>query len=167
MPAKRKPSKPSPKRAAKPKSEAIEPKRGRGRPDFVPTVEQRNMVQVMSGYGIPQDKIACLVINPDTGIGISEVTLRKVFAKEIQVGLAQAQVKVVGALFKNATESNNVAAQIFIAKARYGYREKDAVKVDMTVREKDVDENTKIEKARRVAFMLAQGARAAKALAKS
>lgn len=125
------------------------------------------MVQVMSGYGIPQDKIACLILNPDTGIGISEVTLRKVFPKEIQVGLAQAQVKVVGALFKNATESNNVAAQIFIAKARYGYREKDSVKVDMTVREKDGDEASRIEKARRVAFMLAQGARAAKALAKS
>ena len=167
MPAKRKPSKPSPKRAAKPETTAIEVKRGRGRPDFVPTAEQRNMVQVMSGYGIPQDKIACLIINTGTGIGISEVTLRKVFDKEIQTGLAQAQVKVVGALFKNATESNNVAAQIFIAKARYGYRERDSVKLEVTAPEKDVDESSRIEKARRVAFMLAQGARAAKAMAKS
>ena len=80
MPAKRKPSKPSPKRAAK----AETPKRGKGRPEFKPTAEQRNMVQVMSGYGIPQDKIACLIINPETSAGISEVTLRKVFHKEIQ-----------------------------------------------------------------------------------
>ena len=121
------------------------------------------MVQVMSGYGIPQDKIACLIINPETSAGISEVTLRKVFHKEIQTGLAQAQLQVVGALFKNAVQSNNVAAQIFLAKARYGYRDRDSVKVDMTVKEKDGDENSKIEQARRVAFVLALGARAAKA----
>lgn len=159
MPAKRKPSKPSPKRAEK----AETPKRGKGRPEFKPTAEQRNMVQVMSGYGIPQDKIAVLIINPETGAGISEVTLRKVFHTEIQTGLAQAQVKVVGALFKNATEKENVIAQIFLAKSRYGYRDRDSVKVDMTVKEKDGDENSKIEQARRVAFVLALGARAAKA----
>ena len=122
------------------------------------------MVQVLSGYGIPQEKIAVLTINPTTGIGISEHTLRKAFSNEIAAGLAQAQVQVVGALHKNAVISNNVAAQIFLCKTRYGYREKDSMKVDVTV--KDGDENSMIEKARRVAFMLAQGARAARSMKK-
>jgi hypothetical protein len=166
MPAK-KPLKKPPKRLAIAGDQGVLIKKNLGgRPEFKPSADHRALVRELSAYGIPQDKIAILVINPETGIGISEVTLRKVFVEEIRTGLAEGQQQVIGSLFKNAVLSNNVAAQIFLAKARYGYRERDDGHAPM-VPEKDNDENTRIEKARRVAFMLAQGARAAKALAKS
>ena len=50
-----------------------------GRPAHVPTDETRNMVESLSGFGIPQDEIARLV-------GIDPKTLRFHYADQIELG---------------------------------------------------------------------------------
>jgi hypothetical protein len=43
---------------------------------FVPTTEQRDNVEALTGYGIPHEEICRLVINPRTGRPIDDKTLR-------------------------------------------------------------------------------------------
>lgn len=81
-----------------------------------PTDEQREQVKTLSGLGVPQEDIC-------TMIGITEPTLRKHYRTEIDLGFAQANAKIAGSLFKQAT-SGNTAAAIFWLKARCGWREK-------------------------------------------
>jgi hypothetical protein len=107
------------------KTRAKEPsKRGRGRPEFEPTEEQKKLVDQLAGYGIPEPDIARLVINPATKEGISPVTLRKYFRDELDVGHVRANQQVAGALFKNATTGTETypggipTAQIFWLKTR-------------------------------------------------
>ena len=110
------PSRPSPKSA--PAS-----KRPEGKPPFVPTQAQRELVQAMSAYGIPQDDIRLLIINSQTKKPLSRDTLAKAFEEEIATGTAKANAQVIGALFKNAV-GGNVTAQIYWTKCRAGWREK-------------------------------------------
>lgn len=170
MPSAAKPSPPPPKRAARSKPAPEPPvKRGRGRPKgvgaFRPTQEQRDLVEAMAAFGIPEEDMVTLIRNPKTGKHIAINTLRKHFHGEQARGLAQANVKVAGALFKAATVQGNVTAQIFWLKARAGYREK----VDVTApadtsgaRIQDTDTDSLLDAARRVAFTMALGAHAIK-----
>ena len=108
------------------KNRAKEPKRGRGRPEFEPTDEQRKLVDELAGYGIPEPDIAKLVLNPSSKppSPISPVTLRKYFREELDAGHVRANHKVAGALFKNATTGTETypggipTAQIFWLKTR-------------------------------------------------
>jgi len=61
---------------------------------FVPTAEQRQNVEAMTGFGIPQEEIARLIKNPETGAPIDEKTLRLHFAEEIATGLAKVKANV-------------------------------------------------------------------------
>jgi hypothetical protein len=58
-------------------------KRSSGRPQFVPTQEQRLRVSVYVGAGLTQAEIAKLIVNPGTGRPVDEKTLRKFFAPEL------------------------------------------------------------------------------------
>ncbi len=91
-------------------------KRGRGRPPFQPSDEQRKTVTAMAGYGIPQEGISKV-------IGIDLKTLRKHFRGELDKGEIVATSKVAESLYKMATEGN-VSAAIFWMKARAGWSEK-------------------------------------------
>ncbi len=91
-------------------------KRGRGRPAFQPSDEQRKTVTAMAGYGIPQEGISKV-------IGIDLKTLRKHFREELDKGEVVATSKVAESLYKMATEGN-VSAAIFWMKARAGWSEK-------------------------------------------
>ena len=51
-----------------------------GRPAHVPTDETRNLVESLSGFGIPQDEIARLV-------GVDPKTLRFHYADQIELGM--------------------------------------------------------------------------------
>jgi hypothetical protein len=66
----------------------------------------------------PQDDIANFV-------EISDVTLRKHYASDLIRGKAEANLKVVQALFKNATRENNpnVVAQMFWLKNQAGWKD--------------------------------------------
>ena len=66
-----------------------------GRPSHVPTDETRNMVESLSGFGIPQDEIARLV-------GIDPKTLRFHYADQIELGSIKATAKVAQNLFTMA-----------------------------------------------------------------
>lgn len=98
------------------------PPHARGGAMFVPTDEQRRMVKVMSGFGIPQPDVA-------SQIGIDAKTLRKHFREELDRGMTEANMRVAQSLFTMATTGSNVAAAIFWMKARAGWREKHEVVV--------------------------------------
>jgi hypothetical protein len=89
------------------------------RPQFEPSGDQRRSVQAMAGYGIPEDAIA-RTIGPK---GIDPKTLRKHFRRELSLGSAHASVQVTRTLFQMAISGKCVAATIFWAKTRIGWRE--------------------------------------------
>jgi len=93
------------------------------RPAFAPTDEQRRLVRSLATYGIPQDRIAAEVINPETGDAIDPKTLRLHFRAELNTGNTKATAQVAQALFNNAVKKNNVVAQIFWLKTQARWSE--------------------------------------------
>lgn len=91
-------------------------KRGRGRPAFEPTDEQRSLVRDLATAGIRQDAICKVVKWPD-GQCIDEKTLRKHFADELETGTIEANAAVAGKLYTLAMQGN-IAAVIFWLKTR-------------------------------------------------
>ena len=91
---------------------------GRGRPAHVPTDETRNLVELLSGFGIPQDEIARLV-------GIDPKTLRFHYADQIELGTIKATAKVAQNLFTMACKPTRegLSAAIFWLKVRAGWSE--------------------------------------------
>ena len=98
-----------------------ETKRKRGRPAFQPTDEQRETVQAMTSYGIPEREIAAV-------IGVSQKTITKYFPEERATGTAKANAQVAQSLFKQAVEGN-VGAACFWLKTRAGWREKQDIEL--------------------------------------
>lgn len=93
----------------------------------------RGLVKTLSGYGIPEEDICKLVLNPTTGKPIDAKTLRKHFRKELDTGAVAANAKVAGALFKMATGGTGqgaVTAAIFWLKTRA--RWKDSHRLELT-----------------------------------
>ena len=87
------------------------------RPKFTPTVEQRKQVKALAAYGISQDEIAKY-------IDVAPKTLRKHFRRELELGIIDAKARIANKLYQIATTGNgNVAALIFLAKTRLGWRE--------------------------------------------
>ena len=75
-----------------------------GRCSEAPDDRSRQMVEVLSGFGIPQDKIADV-------IGVDGKTLRKHYATELQRGAATVEAKLVGNLLKLASGSDGTVLQ--------------------------------------------------------
>jgi len=86
-----------------------------GRRAFQPTEDDRLKVARMCAYGIPQFQIATI-------FGIAPKTLRKHFPKELTESAIEANFKVADTLFKMATSGRHVAASIFWAKTRNGFK---------------------------------------------
>lgn len=93
-----------------------------GRASFRATDEQRRTVRAMAGYGIPQDEIARVVINPATGRPITRKTMARHFGEEIATGATEANMKVAQSLYRQAVDGH-VTAAIFWCKTRMGWRE--------------------------------------------
>src|SRR6202035_1582422 len=77
------PKKPDTPKAAAPRGGA---RPGAGRPmskKFAPTADQRGNVEAMTGFGISQEEICRVVINPETGKPIDKKTLELHFADEM------------------------------------------------------------------------------------
>lgn len=105
---------------------------GAGHP-FRPTDEQRQQVELLVGLGLTLEEIATVIINPGTGKGISTDTLQAHFIKELDEGNAKVKAKVIGSLVKRAISHDHpqgAACGMFIAKCRYGWKEKHAVEVE-------------------------------------
>lgn len=98
------------------------------RPQFEPTAEQRELVEQLAAFGIPQPDIANF-IRARNGKAITEKTLRKHFRAELDSGEVKANVKVAKGLFKNAitpTDTHpggNPTSQIFWLKTRGRWKE--------------------------------------------
>ncbi len=90
---------------------------------FEPTEEQRQFVETTSGLGITQDDICHLVINPETGGGISKRTLHKHFKEELNAGGSKAKAMIAQKLFDHL-KAGNVTTAIFLAKVRLGWVER-------------------------------------------
>jgi hypothetical protein len=90
----------------------------RGRPRHTPDNETRNLVESLSGFGIPQDEIARLV-------GIDPKTLRFHYADQIELGTIKATAKVAQNLFTMACKPTRegLSAAIFWLKVRAGWSE--------------------------------------------
>jgi hypothetical protein len=83
-----------------------------------PTEQSRMLVRRLSGMAVPQNDIAAMV-------EVSDVSLRKYYRGDLDRGLAEANLKVVHALFQAATRPNNpnVVAQMFWLKNRAGWKD--------------------------------------------
>lgn len=157
-------------------------KRRAGRPKFKPSAEQREQVRLMAACGIPEDEMVILFINPQTSKPITAKTLRANFREELDRGLLQSNLKVVGSLFKNATTPTkiyphgNPILQIFWAKCRLRWNQD---RGRMGLGESEVvapvhpmlDDGAAVvlnnDLARRVAFMLTEAADAGTKVAKA
>jgi hypothetical protein len=84
----------------------------------VPTDDTRNLVESLSGFGIPQDEVARLV-------GIDPKTLRFHYADQIELGTIKATAKVAQNLFTMACKPTRegLSAAIFWLKVRAGWSE--------------------------------------------
>jgi hypothetical protein len=99
--------------------------REKGRPAFVPTAEQRDLVRDMAGLGARYSDI-CLFVKKADGKPISDVTLTKYFGQELGEGKARANMNVSRSLYVNATSGLNVQAQIFWLKTQARWKEEPA-----------------------------------------
>jgi DNA-binding CsgD family transcriptional regulator len=87
-----------------------------GRPPFVPTEKDSQIVLIMVGANIGQDKIAM-------ALGISEATLRKHFKTEIRKGAAQVEAQLVANMMRLAGGKDGTAfrANEFMLNCRFGW----------------------------------------------
>ena len=90
---------------------------GAGRPAFVPADHERQQVEALSGYGLPQDQIAILIRG-----GIALETLREHFAKELVSGKAKANGQIGKTLFQKAM-GGDTTAMIWWSKAQMRWAE--------------------------------------------
>lgn len=91
------------------------------RPQFQPTDEDRALVEQLAAFGIPVTSMT-LFVKDKAGKSISERTLRKHFAKELDLGEMKANVKVAQTLFKKAI-SGDTTSMIFWLKTRARWKE--------------------------------------------
>lgn len=152
-----------PETAAPPAASEPTSKRGRGRPAFEPTPEQRSIVETAIGYGLTQTQTCMLVKNPQNGRPIDIKTLTFYFTEEVRNGEAvchfeasvslrhlirgrPAQYDAAGNLIRKEIEVQP-SAVYFYHKTRRGWRETQHVEHSGAVEFKDA----KAELARRIA----------------
>jgi len=90
---------------------------------FKPNDDQRRQVMMLAGFGFNQQTIG-------TFIGISHVSLRRYFRRELDIGPTEANLRVANALYKNATTNGNVTAQIFWMRSRMGWKDRNVDELD-------------------------------------
>ncbi|WP_205744394.1 hypothetical protein [Dyella sp. M7H15-1] len=101
---------------------------GAGRSAFLPTRQQRELVEQLAAFGIRHVDIP-LFIKDAAGKPITEPTLRKHFAEELDTGRVKANVKVAQTLYKKAL-TGDTTSMIFWLKCRGDW--KDAQRVELT-----------------------------------
>jgi hypothetical protein len=99
-----------------------------GRPSHKPTKETRQKVREHSMVGTPQELIADI-------LNIDEKTLRKHYREELDHGLAEANARACGILYRNVTKGDP-ASVFFWLKTRAGFKETNVVQ----------NENKKVKK---------------------
>lgn len=92
-----------------------QPNKG-GRPPYAPTDKERQMVEILAGFAIPQVEIA-------QAISISQHTLLKYFAQELACGAAKVHAKLATNLLRLSSGSDGTAlkATMFALQTRFGW----------------------------------------------
>lgn len=101
---------------------------------FKPTEAQRAQVETLAGFGLRQDEICLLVINPNTGRPVGPDTLRAAFEDELAVGPVKTSAKVAESIYKRAVSTDSPSAQRaseFFAKCKMGWKERVAIDVEV------------------------------------
>src|SRR3954451_16042117 len=84
---------------------------------FKASSRDRNLVRALTACGNSHEEIAKI-------LGIRPSMLRKYFREELDLGGMQANAKVLGSIFKAATQDKNMTAAIFWAKTQGGAKQK-------------------------------------------
>lgn len=87
-----------------------------GRPAHKPTDQSRRTVEILAGMAIPSDKIA-------DALDIAKGTLRKHYRRELDVGAAKVEAKLVGSLLTIAggKDATALKAIMFALQSRFGW----------------------------------------------
>ncbi len=116
-----------------------------GTPPHIPTPEMRAEVAALVSFGNNQEQIA-------NYMRISQDTLAKYYKHELETSVLSANARVANALFRKATEQDDLGAQIFWLKTRARWREKDRddpqnedLVKDIVKRKKQLDAKNKKE----------------------
>jgi hypothetical protein len=84
---------------------------------FKASSKDRKLVSALTACGNSPEEIAKI-------LGIKPGVMRKYFREELELGGTQANAKVLGSIFKAATQENNMTAAIFWAKTQGGTKQK-------------------------------------------
>lgn len=104
------PRKKAPPKRAKPKPRKV---LTAGRPEFVPTTDERQKVEVLSAARMPHEDIARV-------LGLTPPTLRKHFRQELATGLAKKRAEAIVAMYNAAIGGNVSAQKSFVAMTGVG-----------------------------------------------
>ncbi|WP_184459403.1 RNA polymerase subunit sigma-70 [Rhizobium aethiopicum] len=87
-----------------------------GRPPHIPNITGRHLVQVLASEGVPQAEISRV-------LDISEKTLRRAYRRQLDIGAAKVEAKLVGHLLRLAAGTDDVAlrAIVFLLRSRFGW----------------------------------------------
>jgi hypothetical protein len=84
---------------------------------FKASSKNRQLVRALTACGNSHEEIAKI-------LGIKPGVMRKYFREELDLGSTQANAKVLGSIFKAATQENNMTAAIFWAKTQGSTKQK-------------------------------------------
>jgi len=101
---------------------------GAGRTAFQPSEEQHELVMQLAAFGLRYFDI-CRFVKKADGSAISEPTLRKCFAEDLDTGKLKANVRIAQSLYKKAI-AGDTTSMIFWLKCQAGW--KDAQRVELT-----------------------------------
>jgi hypothetical protein len=90
---------------------------------FVPTREQREIVHMLAGYAIPQERIVKAIRNPHSRRPIGIDTLHEHFEAELEAGRAEVDTLLAHGLSKRLREAN-MTALIWVSKNLWGWADR-------------------------------------------
>jgi hypothetical protein len=141
------PMEPPPRESRRAKQRRL--KRPPGRPRnphhenaFVPNAEQKQLVRLLSGFGIPGYRIIKVIKNPLTGRGIGLPTLERCFVNELAEGSVEMDAAAC-AMLAMRVRQGNLTAIIWYMKNRMGWH--DHVVQERTGTGNEIDVNIKID----------------------
>ncbi len=134
----------------------------KGIPNFKPTPEQREQVEMLAAIGTPHEHIVLVVKNDGTPISVD--TLTRHFVDELAGGLAKANSLVAGKLMRTAlgrnekaTAADELRAQMFWLNTRGGFDHRNRV-IEETPEDDELDD---VAVAARIAGIMERGRRKA------
>jgi hypothetical protein len=109
---------------------------------FVPNAEQKQLVRLLAGFGIPPVRICKVIKNEHTGRPIGVPTLERCFADELECGSVEMDSIACGMLAAKVRQGN-LTAIIWYMKNRMGWH--DHVVQERTGPGSEIDINLKID----------------------